>query len=304
MIKSLIAAAAAVCLVSAANAEILEVGYSFDDGSSVFASLYGSVTSANIFEVSGSRFFQQGSRFQYQGTTSIRGIYGGNSEIALDKSFVNFNAQFTYSSSLQSSVLLSVGDAIAPGYPPTAAYSNTKLVPLDMSKLTVTLLRDAKLDFTYVDPNYGSTTTGTMTGWITPDGSRFEVGGLSMIDGAAPPTGLMTSGNYGLSPSIMLDKSQINVSFYSQANHLRGDFLDMNLGGTYADIEYPDGLFATSFSSAGFPIWGNLLTNNLTLQLEGANAAVPEPTNWALMVLGFGVLGGTMRRRNVTTSAA
>jgi PEP-CTERM motif len=33
-------------------------------------------------------------------------------------------------------------------------------------------------------------------------------------------------------------------------------------------------------------------------------AAVPEPTSWALMIAGFGLVGGAMRRRRVTVSYA
>ena len=33
-------------------------------------------------------------------------------------------------------------------------------------------------------------------------------------------------------------------------------------------------------------------------------AAVPEPASWALMLGGFGMIGGVMRRRKVTFAAA
>jgi hypothetical protein len=37
---------------------------------------------------------------------------------------------------------------------------------------------------------------------------------------------------------------------------------------------------------------------NLSLGLNGAVAAVPEPATWALMILGFGAVGVAMRRRH------
>jgi PEP-CTERM motif len=36
-------------------------------------------------------------------------------------------------------------------------------------------------------------------------------------------------------------------------------------------------------------------TQNLVYQV--ANNAVPEPTSWALMILGFGLVGSVLRRR-------
>jgi hypothetical protein len=35
-----------------------------------------------------------------------------------------------------------------------------------------------------------------------------------------------------------------------------------------------------------------------------ANAAVPEPANWALMILGFGAVGGALRRRSTKVAFA
>jgi hypothetical protein len=32
------------------------------------------------------------------------------------------------------------------------------------------------------------------------------------------------------------------------------------------------------------------------------NSAVPEPSTWAMMIGGFGIVGGAMRRRRSTTT--
>jgi hypothetical protein len=37
--------------------------------------------------------------------------------------------------------------------------------------------------------------------------------------------------------------------------------------------------------------------NNALLSVNGIIAAVPEPSSWLTMMLGFGLLGGMMRRR-------
>lgn len=39
------------------------------------------------------------------------------------------------------------------------------------------------------------------------------------------------------------------------------------------------------------------------VSLTGAAAAVPEPVSWAMMVGGFGLVGGTMRRRQKVSTA-
>ncbi|HEX7946761.1 MAG TPA: PEPxxWA-CTERM sorting domain-containing protein [Phenylobacterium sp.] len=41
----------------------------------------------------------------------------------------------------------------------------------------------------------------------------------------------------------------------------------------------------------------NLALDNLRLSVTGGPDAVPEPTAWAMMILGFGGVGGLMRRR-------
>ncbi len=52
------------------------------------------------------------------------------------------------------------------------------------------------------------------------------------------------------------------------------------------------GIVRVVFSDAGGPGYGPAITN-LTFT---AVAGVPEPAAWALMILGFGVIGGAMRR--------
>jgi hypothetical protein len=48
------------------------------------------------------------------------------------------------------------------------------------------------------------------------------------------------------------------------------------------------------------PIWPTI--NNLTLAGARATAGVPEPATWAMMIMGFGLMGASMRRnRKVST---
>lgn len=48
-------------------------------------------------------------------------------------------------------------------------------------------------------------------------------------------------------------------------------------------------------------VWAS---NNLTLQVGPSPSAVPEPGVWALMILGFGAVGGMLRRRRGSFLAA
>lgn len=51
---------------------------------------------------------------------------------------------------------------------------------------------------------------------------------------------------------------------------------------------------------------GSQRTGNWALSIDGAfkAGAVPEPASWAMLLAGFALVGGVMRRRGVTTIAA
>jgi hypothetical protein len=75
-------------------------------------------------------------------------------------------------------------------------------------------------------------------------------------------------------------------------------------GGTQGSGAYfVGGQTTTNFHSEGGE---QLLVNQLTMASGGtlAAGAVPEPASWAMMVTGFGLLGGAMRRRNAKVSFA
>ncbi|WP_436805972.1 PEPxxWA-CTERM sorting domain-containing protein [Sphingomonas sp. DT-51] len=73
---------------------------------------------------------------------------------------------------------------------------------------------------------------------------------------------------------------------------------------------------STGFTAAnyGFNLWpriglGNnaqitdFAPNNANLSTNGLQGAVPEPATWALMILGFGVVGAALRRRRMIGSS-
>ena len=95
-------------------------------------------------------------------------------------------------------------------------------------------------------------------------------------------------------------------------------FGDGNASGGFGPIDPGDGYYSTaalSFANSGifttnftlatdsnvsFFLYDDILSDNqggVSLQLS----AVPEPATWALMILGFGLVGGVMRRRSTET---
>ena len=57
----------------------------------------------------------------------------------------------------------------------------------------------------------------------------------------------------------------------------------------------------------GSKFQGNTLffgIDQVTFTPAAVNAAVPEPTTWAMMIAGFGLVGGAMRRRKTSVAFA
>jgi PEP-CTERM motif len=89
------------------------------------------------------------------------------------------------------------------------------------------------------------------------------------------------------------------------------DASDVLLGSITADgMDFPggftEGLVSLNFSGIAsyatidftLPSTTRFFIDNFTLN----TAAVPEPASWALMIAGFGLVGGAMRRRGATTA--
>lgn len=90
----------------------------------------------------------------------------------------------------------------------------------------------------------------------------------------------------------------------------RGEALDITFGGTTFSTGTSAGLGVPTFIgfTSNAPVTSILVSaqagargdvNLDTFTFGSAIAAVPEPATWALMILGFGAIGGSMRRRSV-----
>jgi len=178
--------------------------------------------------------------------------------------------------------------------------------------LSYTGPHQADLDVTSLSVSYNSSTMNfliqsTFAGAIDPTLPGFYVIGANTGTGTGPfgPIG---------APDVKFNKAiviQKNGSAAIGATPLAAG--SVTIGGNALSLMVPLSLLpSTGFDPTryGFNIWprsgtvGGLATisdfapNNATL------AAVPEPAMWSLMLGGFGLIGGTLRRRRASLSFA
>jgi len=100
---------------------------------------------------------------------------------------------------------------------------------------------------------------------------------------------LATSSYYGGAPLPQYSGNSFYEAFWESPAYSKIDYL---IGpGTYSFIVVGDG-------AAGVPASLGLRVDTVV------TAAVPEPSTWAMMIGGFGLIGGTLRRRAPKLSSA
>lgn len=76
----------------------------------------------------------------------------------------------------------------------------------------------------------------------------------------------------------------------------------------FGQMGYVTGLDLAAYDAIGWNLNVNALTYNVTstasIYRQFATAPVPEPTTWVMMILGFGLVGASMRRRSLKVSYA
>jgi hypothetical protein len=109
-----------------------------------------------------------------------------------------------------------------------------------------------------------SPTTGTV------NGNPYTFSNITFLNAAYP--------NYGITGGLSFDGSVNNV-YYGTQLYSGSETAPTFLAGTYTLTRYGTGEIGTLVIS------------------DVSGGAVPEPASWALMLGGFGLVGGAMRRR-------
>ncbi len=114
------------------------------------------------------------------------------------------------------------------------------------------------------------------------------------------------SGETTVSPGISVTAGQLYVAYLTVFGNAGPDgTITFDLGTSNPDLGYF--VFNNTDNPVGDSSW-NYFANFGNARFSAtfdAQAAVPEPSTWALMILGFGAMGFAMRRRQkITTSVS
>lgn len=160
--------------------------------------------------------------------------------------------------------------------------------------------------------------------WWTPDGTHIQNDGTQIVslpfsDGDFfPSQGTGPNAANGFQTAVFSGffkttgaSTQLDFNFRSDDDlflFIDGKYVDSDLDGIHAPR---DDMFSTSVG-AGLHTFKLFYADRHTSQAElhfgvaGVNltAGVPEPATWAMMILGFGGVGATLRRRRTLGLAA
>lgn len=125
--------------------------------------------------------------------------------------------------------------------------------------------------------------------------------------GATPSTGELVLEDYTPGSSITL-ANFVSFSFTSSilsytltsVSSIAGSFLSVP-GENFVNILTPDFAFVTTpfgpWCTGGNPTCSAVTGNSHLWTVETVTPTIPEPAAWALMLLGFGLVGVTLRQR-------
>ena len=157
-------------------------------------------------------------------------------------------------------------------------------------------LFDTSTGFTYADGVTASASGGTLYG------NSPLIGASVAINGNAPVAfggNLFSTIHNSQDPSFSYQFSEVDDNSSNLYNEVY-DFSLQSFGSpSFASYDADVSTFqnAGNFSTPG--AYGSLINSHLAI----SSGAVPEPASWAMMVGGFGMIGGAMRRRQRTSVA-
>jgi len=140
------------------------------------------------------------------------------------------------------------------------------------------------------DGNYGS--FGAIVSGDFAHEWTFEVPEAGIIGGSVTAVKLTSL------PGVTFSSVQLNgIDLDAQTD---GDLQFFELGDTFTDLM----VNTISITGSGYGAYAGSVA--FTLFDDGGNPqpAVPEPASWAMMITGFGLVGGAMRRRSKHTHVA
>lgn len=145
--------------------------------------------------------------------------------------------------------------------------------------------------------NYGDITNIQMTyPGLTFNAFTATSGGLDNATFVNPLTGAL----------IYHDVDQgLGVVAY-QGGLFSDSFLSITIGNRYSPFGAPLTSVADQFNALknGSPFAGFPTAGYWTATMPAVTPSVPEPATWAMMIAGFGMVGGALRRRSVKVSFA
>ena len=164
-----------------------------------------------------------------------------------------------------------------------------------------------------VNYTFTAARTGDITAWFTGSTASFNENLGLLINGVATGiTGLgnktsaygdklvLGRANAGDSLVFFTNVTTTNKTYYSDKS-LNADGVNHVFSAAYAgDAKVPAGTYV-----AFEDLWngGDFNYFDETFVFDNVSTAVPEPASWALMVVGFGMVGYARRRRQIAVAA-
>ena len=138
---------------------------------------------------------------------------------------------------------------------------------------------------------------------IISSGARIANGQLVLpfdILGSLPPDVFISSLAFGRSQSTLLPNQPDLVTSLA-----RPDFPSLLLAPgsqNFLQIQFRQGTATTDNELRALPAQ-SMRVSGLSFSIVPIDAAVPEPSSWAMLIAGFGLVGATARRRRLAAAA-